>query len=117
MEAEMRLILFGASTRAAAGSALRAGLHAWCADLYADTDLRALCPVVRLSLDRYPREFLCILEQAPPGPWMYTGALENRPKLVRQLAQIRPLWGNNADVLSVVRSPITLRGILRAAGL
>ena len=48
------LILFGASTRAAAFSALRAGLRPWCADLFADADLQAHCPAMRLPV-RLPR--------------------------------------------------------------
>ena len=32
---------------------------------------------------------------------MYTGALENHPELVDQLAWIVPLWGNPGDVLNV----------------
>ena len=36
MDESNRLLLFGASTRAAAFSALRAGLKPWCVDLFAD---------------------------------------------------------------------------------
>jgi predicted ATP-grasp superfamily ATP-dependent carboligase len=46
---------------------------------------------------------------------MYTGALENRPSLVGQLARRRPLWGSDAPVLAVVRAPWTVQALLRAA--
>lgn len=111
------LIVLGASVRAAAFSALRAGLRPWCADLFGDLDLRARCPTTVLPPDRYPDGFLDLLSQAPPGPWMYTGALENRPRLIRQLARQRPLWGNDSPVLDIVRSPQRIAQILTAAGL
>src|SRR5215813_1264313 len=93
------LLIFGASARAAAFSALRAGLRPWCADLFADTDLRACCPALALDPGSYPQGFVQAARQGPPGPWLYTGGLENRPDLVRRLARQRPLWGNDASVL------------------
>jgi predicted ATP-grasp superfamily ATP-dependent carboligase len=111
------LCILGASARAAAFSAQRAGLRPWCADLFDDLDLRGHCPTRVVLPDRYPDEFVDLLSQAPPGPWMYTGALENRPRLIRQLARQRPLWGNDGRVLDIVRSPHRVREILTAAGL
>ena len=43
MQRGERLLIFGASARAAAFSALRAGLAPWCVDLFADADLRGRC--------------------------------------------------------------------------
>jgi len=113
--ADKPLLLFGASVRAAALSALRAGLRPWCADLFGDRDLRARCPTT--LIDHYPEGLVDLVAQAPAGPWMYTGALENRPRLIRQLSRRRPLWGNDVPVLSVVRSPQRVRQILTTAGL
>ncbi len=48
---------------------------------------------------------------------MYTGALENYPELVDQMAWIAPLLGNPGDVLARVRSPWELAESLRGAGL
>jgi predicted ATP-grasp superfamily ATP-dependent carboligase len=111
------LLIFGASARAAAFSALRAGLRPWCADLFGDLDLRARCPVRQLLGDRYPQGFLQVAEDGPSGPWLYTGGLENRRGLVRRLARLRPLWGNDSAVLARVRSPRFVASLLRAAGL
>ena len=110
------LILFGASTRAAAFSALRAGLRPWCADLFADADLQRRCPAMRLP-GPYPEGFLDWIGAELPGPWMYTGGLENRPWLVRRLARRRPLWGNDLPVLLRARDPALVRAAVRAAGL
>src|SRR6266436_2623844 len=103
MAAELALLIVGASARAAAFSALRAGLRPWCADLFADVDLRARCPAQQLSPEQYPHGFLEMVRQAPPGPWIYTGGLENRRALVRHICRLRPLWGNDAGVLRRVR--------------
>lgn len=111
------VLIVGASTRAAGFSARRAGLWPWCADLFQDADLRAQCATLPLSPGRYPDGLLHAARQAPPGPWLYTGALENRPALVRQLARRRPLWGNDAPVLAVVRSPRWVADTLTAAGI
>jgi predicted ATP-grasp superfamily ATP-dependent carboligase len=107
-----RLLIFGASVRAAAFSALRAGLRSWCADLFADADLLARCPVRALTSAEYPGEFIALAAQAPSGPWMYTGALENYPSLIRDLTRQRPLWGNNVNIVSRARLPVAMPMIL-----
>src|SRR5439155_16025393 len=111
MPAESLLIL-GASTRAAAFSALRAGLRPWCADLFADRDLATRCPVVRVPASDYPHAFLEVASQRMQGPWIYTGALENRRKLVRQIARLLPLWGNDDRALQLCRSPQFMTSLL-----
>src|SRR5689334_16729172 len=112
------LLIVGASARAAAFSALRAGLRPVCADLFADADLRARCTAWRVGPKDYPRGFLDVPALDSPGPWLYAGGLENRPDLVEAMARRRqPLWGNPAAVLRRVRSPFEVRAVLRAAGL
>jgi predicted ATP-grasp superfamily ATP-dependent carboligase len=111
------VLIFGASARAAAFSALRAGLRPWCADLFGDTDLRARCPTVRLPGDVYPHGFLRLIDRELPGPWMYTGALENWPALVEELARQRTLWGNVGWALNRSRLPWLVADLLRRVGL
>jgi predicted ATP-grasp superfamily ATP-dependent carboligase len=111
-----RLLIFGASVRAAAFSALRAGLQPWCADLFADADLQARCPTMRLP-GRYPDAFLDLVKTDVSGPWMYTGGLESHPLLIWQMEQHRPLWGNGPGVLSRIRNPDVLARAVRQAGL
>jgi uncharacterized protein len=113
-----KLLIVGASARAAAMSAVRAGLSPWCSDLFADLDLRAIVPdVVRCPVDQYPSAFEAILRSAPEAPWIYTGGLENHPSLIRTMARIRPLWGNGPEVLALARSPFAIERVLRDAGL
>lgn len=97
------IIILGASTRAAAMSAKRAGMTPWCADLFADADLQRIATVRKISIDAYPDGLLEALADAPPAPVMYTGALENRPDLIARIT--RPLWGNPPEVLRAVRDP------------
>jgi uncharacterized protein len=108
-------MIFGASTRAAAQSAVRAGLRPVCADHFADEDLREIADV--LPLAEYPDGLVEVVANSPPLPWIYTGALENRPALLEELAALRPLWGNPADVVCAVRDPFRLYDVLTRAGL
>src|SRR5687767_11650245 len=95
------LIILGASARAAAQSAARGGFAPYAADLFADEDLRACCPAVQVS--DYPAGLEAAAREFPPGPWMYTGGLENHPALVDRIATQRPLWGNSGTVIRAVR--------------
>jgi predicted ATP-grasp superfamily ATP-dependent carboligase len=109
------ILIFGASARAAAQSAVRAGMRPTCADLFADVDLCAVADVLRI--DRYPDDFSRIAESASPSAWMYTGGLENHPDIVDAVSARRILWGNPAAVLRRVRDPLQIWKLLRAAGL
>jgi predicted ATP-grasp superfamily ATP-dependent carboligase len=112
------LLIVGASARAAAASARRAGFKPWCADLFADSDLRNMVPdAVRCPTDRYPHGLAELLASAPVAPWIYTGGLENHPKLISQMAAIRPLWGSDPEALRLSRDPFAVQTILRDAGL
>jgi len=108
------LILLGASVRAAAFSARRAGFAPHAIDLFADRDLAAICSAAKIR--RYPRDFLASLAAAPHSPWIYTGGLENYPRLIDRLAKLRPLLGNGGDVVRQVREPRALAEVASAAG-
>jgi uncharacterized protein len=109
------LAIVGASTRSAAASAVRAGFQPLAADLFADADLRHIATTTRIS--PYPEGFVDWLRAVEPPCWMYTGALENHPDLIDQMAWIAPLLGNPGDVLVRVRSPWELAETLGNAGL
>jgi predicted ATP-grasp superfamily ATP-dependent carboligase len=107
------VLIVGASARAAAFSAMRAGLRPRCVDLFADRDLQQRCAVTRLR-GRYPQGFRRFIESDLPGPWMYTGGLENWPRLLIQWAETRALWGN---VSLPSRSPEFIDLSLRSAAM
>lgn len=108
------LTVIGASSRALAQSAARAGYQPHAIDLFTDRDLAACCSAVRIS--RYPQDFVAALAAAPPGPWMYTGGLENYPALLGRLARLRPLWGCGPAAVRGVRRPEALAAVAREAG-
>ena len=115
------LIVVGASVRAVAASAARAGWSVHAADLYADADLRATATTTtRVRVDSalpWPAGLESAITGFPVAPWLYTGALENHPDLVDRLARVRPLAGNDGDRLRAVRDPARLAAAVRAAGL
>jgi predicted ATP-grasp superfamily ATP-dependent carboligase len=107
------VILIGGSVRAAAFSALRAGFVPWCLDLFADADLQAVAQAQRCPFDDYPQRLPELLRQAPPGPVVYTGGLENHPQLIERIAAERPLWGNGPAALRKARDPFFIARLLR----
>jgi predicted ATP-grasp superfamily ATP-dependent carboligase len=108
------LFILGASTRAAAFSALAAGFAPRCGDQFADADLAARCAVA--AVDDYPRGLAEIAQRAPDIPWMYTGALENYPDLVAHISSRQLLLGNGADGLRRIRDPFEVHKALARSG-
>lgn len=109
------IAVVGASVRAAVGSLLRANQKTVAADLFADADLVRCCEVTRV--ESYPDGFAEWLAATECDGWIYTGALENYPELVDQLAAIRPLLGHSGDILHRVRDPLALQDAHLRAGL
>ncbi|RUL81920.1 ATP-grasp domain-containing protein [Tautonia sociabilis] len=111
------LLIVGASVRAAAGSALRAGFGPVGVDLFSDEDLRAMARSRRVEPGSYPGGLVRLAEAEPAGPWMYTGALENHPELIDRISAGRPLWGNDGATTRTVRDPMAMAEVLRSRGL
>src|SRR5436189_137752 len=114
MMQDPNLIVVGASARAAAFSALRAGMRPYAIDLFADSDLVDVCPAVKIK--RYPQDFEQALAGSPQAPWIYTGGLENYADLVERMSALRPLYGNGAEVLRQIRNPELLAASLADSG-
>jgi predicted ATP-grasp superfamily ATP-dependent carboligase len=115
------VIVVGASARALAWSASRAGIAVHAADLFADADLRS-CVAEAVAVApargaRYPARLVAAVAGFPQAPVCYTGALENHPRVVDKLATLRPLAGNDGRRLALVREPARLARAVRAAGL
>lgn len=110
-----QLLILGVSARAAVLSAIRGGFQPLAADCFRDQDLVAACECLRIS--RYPADLEHAAAALPVCPWLYTGGLENHPRLVDRIADHRPLLGNAGRVLRGVRNPFRVTEALREAGL
>ncbi|MFN5756993.1 MAG: ATP-grasp domain-containing protein [Planctomycetia bacterium] len=110
------VVMLGASVRAFAASAVRAGWAVHAADLFCDADLATVAASCRRVSD-YPAGLFAAANDVPAGPWCYTGAIENHPDLIERIATTRPLAGNAAAVVRRVRDPAMLRTALADAGL
>lgn len=120
---ERRLVILGASARALAESAARAGWDVHAADLFCDLDLQAVArdavPVTPVDGDAgYPWSLFAAADAFPPSAaWCYTGAIENHPDLIEAISRARPLAGNTAAAVRRLRDPAELAAATRAAGL
>jgi predicted ATP-grasp superfamily ATP-dependent carboligase len=112
-----RVVIAGASGRAAAASARRAGLEPAVVDLFADRDTQRLGETVRCPLADFPHAIPDLVRFLPPGPVAYTGGLENHPAVIDRLAADRDLLGNDGTAVAAVREPGRLREMLRDTGL
>ena len=100
------LIVIGVSARAAAFSAHRAGYAPYWIDHFGDEDLRE--QFSGQAAPDYPDGLVECLRQAPDAPFMFTGALENHPGVLEQLARLRPLLGNASHSCLQARDPAVL---------
>jgi predicted ATP-grasp superfamily ATP-dependent carboligase len=110
------VVILGASARAAAASAARAGWTVHAADLFCDADLAIVAGSCRRVTD-YPGGLHTAAAGFPMAAWCYTGAVENHPDLIDQITATRPLAGNPAAVVRRVRDPAILAAALADAGL
>lgn len=110
------LVVVGASVRAIAESAVRAGRDVFAADLFGDGDLRAIARGYARALP-YPDVLPQLVAGFPPAPWLYTGGLENHPEIIAEISRHRPLAGSSATAVRQVRDPTRLSILARHAGL
>jgi len=110
-----RCIVVGASVRAFAESAARAGWLVHAADIFGDTDLRAVA-IESVRVPDYPGDLPDAVAGFPPAPVVFTGALENHPHVIEVLDRDRSLAACSADTIRAVRDPTRLAPVVRAAG-
>ncbi len=111
-----RLLIIGASARAAAFSAHQAGFKVLTADLFADVDLARFAESA-VKVKDYPSDFENALAHESFDLWMMTGALENYPSLLQRWSARFPGYcGCNPEAIRMVRSDCW-RTVLEDAGL
>lgn len=111
------ILILGASARAAAFSAARAGLTPHWIDRYGDSDLRERFRGRGLAAADYPRGLIAAARDVPDMPFLVTGAMENHLDVLEVLAAERRLLGNDAGVCRAVRAPAAVHDCLSRAGL
>lgn len=107
------LLIVGASGRAAAMSALRAGFRPWVIDSFGDEDLKEFAHEHRVIRDY--KEVSSAISDWPMMPWLGTGAIENHLGLIRRLSKDRPFWGSSIEAMKNVRNPAVLAQTLSQA--
>jgi len=107
------LLIVGASVRAAAESAQRAGFQPFAIDLFNDSDLSRIAEC-RLSQD-YPQDVPELAKEFPSMPFVYTGALENYPETIARLSETHRLLGNSPATVQQLRDPFRLQELLVSA--
>ncbi len=114
--ARERLVVVGASVRAIAESAARAGRDVHAADLFGDRELRTIARGYARAVP-YPEVLPQLVAGFPPGPWLYTGGLENHPEIIAEISRRRPLAGCTVSAVRQVRDPTQLSILAHSAGL
>lgn len=114
------LICIGASVRAMAFSAIRAGFRPICFDYFADIDLqRAVrdCGTSVTKISGYDDATLRLIDELPSDiPLMYGGAVENYADFVDTIARGRPVWGVTGDALRRCRNPWIVQEVAATHG-
>lgn len=96
-------LFVGASVRAVAASAARAGYTCFGIDRFEDRDLQEIChPKGTRRIEKWS-ELRQLAATLPSTPWMFTGPLENLPALIEEMSDERPLWGTPATAVLGVR--------------
>lgn len=114
MNSHITITILGASVRAAAQSAVRAGFRVFTVDRFDDWDVPAES---FRRVAHSPHEVLAAVNAFPSTPFIFTGGLENFPTLIARLARTRPLWGCTPNMIRRVRSPEALSLAARECGL
>ena len=110
------VLLAGASTRAAAESAARAGFAVTAVDAFGDLDQHP--SVDALTVPRFTASLVaCAARRIACDAVAYVASFENHPRSVSTLAAGRTLWGNTPAVLRRVRDPLHVMQALRERGL
>ncbi len=109
-----RVLIVGASGRAAAESARRGGYQVFVGDLFADSDTRksASCEI----LNDYPHDIIRVVKRVNPDAVCLTGALENYPSVLEQITKYSRLLAPPIHAIKAVRCPQQFGLVLKANG-
>ena len=117
-----RLLIIGASARAAAELSRASDLHT--CDLFADHDLQQVANADCIPQSEFPTGFVEWAtspkvagtegrNSARQCEWMYTGGIENSPNIVEEISSTHSLLGCDAATLRSVRDPFGFEKLIR----
>ncbi len=109
----MNVLVVAVSARMLAQLAVADGYDVIALDRFGDVDLRAVAPGATAPSNPALAELAAGVEA---DAVVYGAGFENRPDLVRRLAQARELLGTPAEALADVRDPWAVGAAARAAG-
>ncbi len=112
----MKVLLVGASVRAASASLGCVGWRSVAFDLYGDLDLAETSESTQLLPQDYPGKIWERVRHLAPTPWIYTGAIENHPDVVEAISSRFRLLGNGPEVLRRVRDSAEVARVVRDEG-
>jgi len=113
--ANKSVVIVGASARAMAESAHRAGWRVSTIDLFGDEDLQKIADVIHVvPFDEYPSAISSLIQGYQGTPICYTGGIENSGDVIDQLSLAGPLWGNSSNIVARVRDIFELFPLLRS---
>ena len=116
MTSTQKLLMIGASVRAAAHSARHYQLRT--CDLFADYDLQQVADASMLPAEKFPKGFAdWARKQKDTTEWMYTGGLENYPDIIQEIADRHPLLGSNSVSVRSVRDPFQFMKFVEWTGI
>ena len=119
----MAVLIAALSGRALAAAARRAGDEVIVADLFADSDTRALAPCIRIQgsitggLDGSSLLAAIAAHRQAIEGIVYGAGLEGDPDLLRALAEMAPLIGNPPAIVESVKDPFRFALLLARLGL
>ncbi len=96
------LLVIGASCRAAAWSAQRAGLRVMALDLFGDRELQQRAEW--RAIESYPDSIIRQVQALPAAPVVLVGGMENHPTIVEGIEQDRLVAGGGSEMLRQFRS-------------
>jgi predicted ATP-grasp superfamily ATP-dependent carboligase len=121
------LLLAAISARSLAQSARRAGFTPLAADFFADTDTQEVAYACRklrfiergMRWGSLCRALEALVERAPSPitGFVYGAGFEDRPELLRLIAERWPLLGNDADTVRRIKAPMSFFAALDRLGI
>ncbi len=116
MVTSKQLLIIGASARAAAWSALRAGFAPTAMDLFCDLDLQDRCPTWKLDSLEF-RALKRVATSELPFQFVIVGGMENRGDFLSRMSKSKQHIGSSIESIGRSKNPFEIEQICNTRGL